>query len=115
LLLLEAKAFGGEDRVGFGIGGLAETFEQIDDLVEARRAGGAVGEVFGCRWIRRPLVPRLEVVAVQASVVQMRGVDGHGLPPSNPRSFRAARNKWTRTVDSFRPVMALTSRGVQSP
>ncbi len=32
--------------------------------------------------------------------------------PSSTRSFRIARNRCTRTVDSFNPVIALTSREV---
>ncbi len=78
-------------------------------------AARAVGEVldFG-RW-NRLAGHGFEVALDQPVVVQMVQAADHGLPPRSARSFRAARNRCTRTVDSFNPVIALTSRGVQSP
>ena len=74
----------------------------------------AIGEVLGRRRIDEIAGARRQVALEEAlvlKVVLMPGED-HGLPLNNPRSLRAARNKWTRTVDSFKPVMALISRGV---
>ena len=56
-----------------------------------------------------------EIPLDEAVVVQVVGTSHHDFAPRSARSFRAARNRWTRTVDSLRPVIALTSRGVQSP
>ncbi len=72
------------------------------------------------RCSRRSRIERLagtlgDITLEQMIFVEMVWTTDHGFPPSSPRSLRAARNRWTRTVDSFRPVIALTSRGVQSP
>jgi len=59
--------------------------------------------------------PCREITLEQVVVFQVPGVNDHDLPPRNPRSLRTARNRCTRTVDSLMPVIALTSRGEQSP
>ena len=86
-----------------------------DELGVALAAVVAVGQVLGDRRIDALAAALGEIAVEQAIVVEVTRASGHGLPPSRPRSLRAARNRWTRTVDSFNPVMALTSRGVQSP
>ena len=85
------------------------------ELGVARAARGAVGQMLGDGRIERLAAPLGEIAVEQPVVLEVARATDHGLPPSRPRSLRAARNRWTRTVDSFRPVIALTSRGVQSP
>ena len=85
------------------------------ELGVALGAARAVGEVFGRRRVERLAAAFGEVAVEQRIVLEVRRANVHGCPPSSARSLRAARNRWTRTVDSFRPIIALTSRGVQSP
>jgi hypothetical protein len=116
MLLLRAKALGREQLVGLGFSFHAETVHEADQLGVAAAARRAVGEVFGGRRIDR-LAASFDEVALEELIFQqmMMPAAYHGLPPSSPRSFRAARNRCTRTVDSLSPVIALISRGVQSP
>jgi hypothetical protein len=115
LLLLEPQALGREDGVGFRLAVAAQAVHERGELGVADAAGPAIGEMFGDGRIDRLTAALGQVRVEQPFLLEvMRALD-HGSPPSRPRSFRAARNRWTRTVDSFSPVMALTSRGVQSP
>jgi len=61
---------------------------------------------------RHTVVKPGDKIPVKGLDVEVMRAEHHGLPPKRPRSLRAARNRCTRTVDSFRPVIMLTSRGV---
>ena len=97
--------------VGFG----AQAVHELDEVAVAGAAVPAVEQVLGGGWVGRFARLLGEITVEESLFPQMMSATGQGLPPSNPRSFRAARNRCTRTVDSFRPVIAATSRGVQSP
>src|SRR5207248_1407341 len=97
----------------FGL--LAQDVHQPRHLGVARAAILTVREMLSGSGIRRLTTSVGKVAVEQAIVLQVTEAKRHGLPPSTVRSLRAARNKWTRTVDSFKPVIALTSLGVQSP
>ena len=102
---------------------------ELDDRIKAAGASNAYFPLFIPESFLRKeaehvegFSPELAVVThgggkklEEPVVVRMASAEHYGLPPSSTRSLRAARNRWTRTVDSFRPVIALTSRGVQSP
>ena len=84
---------------------VAQPVHELREISRSARAHvGAVGQVLGRRRIERLAAPLGEVAVEQPIVVRdgARRAD-HGLPPSRPRSLRAARNRWTRTVDSFKP------------
>ena len=115
LLLLDPQPLGRECVVGFGISVGAGLVHERDHLVVPGHAVAAVGEVLGGTRVEFVAGARREVVLEQVVVLQMPGVDRHDVPPRNPRNLRTARNRCTRTVDSLMPVMALTSRGEQSP
>ena len=115
LLLLCLEPFGGEELVGFGIALGAQCVEKAQELRIARAARRAVGQMFGRTRINGLTGSLGVVTVVQPLLLQVARPTDHGFPPSRPRSLRAARNRCTRTVDSFNPVIALTSRGVQSP
>ena len=75
----------------------------------------AVGQVLRRARVQFLACPCREITLEQVVVFQVPGVNDHDLPPRNPRNVRTARNRCTRTVDSLMPVIALTSRGEQSP
>ncbi len=106
---------GRKERVGLDVRLAPKAVHERGQLCIAAAALMTVSQVFGGRWIERFSGPLRHVAVEQAIFGKMMCTSDHGFPPSRPRSFRAARNRWTRTVDSFKPVMALTSRGVQSP
>ena len=114
-LALRLLPFGGEEGIGLGVGLGPETVHEARELAVPARAVDAVGEVLGRTRIERLAGPFRLVAVEQPILREMLWTTHHGFPPNSPRSFRAARNRWTRTVDSFNPVIALTSRGVQSP
>ena len=115
VLLLEAERLGGENRVGLGFGFGAKSVHEARQFAVANAAVVAVRQVLGGRPIDARTAALGNVALEQPIFVEVMRATGHGLPPSRPRSFLAARNRWTRTVDSFNPVMTLTSRGVRSP
>ena len=115
VLLLGTEALGREDRVGFGGRVDAQRFQKVRHRRVAFAAVRAVGQVLGHRRIEELSALDGQIAVEQSLVLEVVRAVHHGFPPSRPRSFRAARKRWTRTVDSFNPVMALTSRGVQSP
>ena len=106
---------GREHFVELGVGFRSQPVHEAPQIRVPRAALRAVGEMLGRRRIERLAGPLGEVALEQPIVVKVVRANDHDLPPSSARSFRAARNRCTRTVDSFRPVIALTSRGVQSP
>ena len=114
-LLLEAETFGGEQRIDFGVRLVTKRGHEAFELGVTLGAAGAVGEMFGRWWIERLAATLGKIAIRQRIVLEVWRACAHGWPPRSARSLRAARNRWTRTVDSFRPIMALTSRGVQSP
>src|SRR5262245_23953684 len=115
VMLLCPQAFGCEDRVGVGNCLGAQRLHEADKFHVPLATLAAVGEMFGDRGIGTFTASHDKVTIEQAFVLEVMRPTHHGLPPSRPRSFRAARKRWTRTVDSFNPVIALTSRGEQSP
>src|SRR5262249_22450396 len=115
LKLLRAEMIRRERRVGVGVAVGAHLIQHAHELGVPRSAFVAVGQVLGRRRIGRLAVSLREVALDEAVVGHVTRMTHHSLPPSSPRSLRAARNRWTRTVDSLMPVIALTSRGVQSP
>ena len=88
---------------------------KLRELDAARGAAAHSARCSATRGSTAVAVALGEVALEQPIVVEVVRAADHGFPPSRARSFRAARNRWTRTVDSFSPVIALTSRGVQSP
>jgi hypothetical protein len=114
VLLLEAERLGGENRVGLGFGFGAKPVHEARELAVAKPTVLA-GRQMVCGRLIELAAALGDVTLKQPILVKMTRARGHGLPPSRPRSFLAARNRWTRTVDSFNPVMTLTSRGVRSP
>src|SRR5262249_12434341 len=90
-------------------------FEKVAELAVASSALGAIADMFGRARVKRLTESLGEAELVQPIVAQVAGASDHGWPPSSVRNLRAALNHCPRTVDSFRPVMTLTSRGVQSP
>ncbi len=115
VLLLLPQPLRREDRVGFGVRLGSHVVQERDELDVARTARVAVGQMFSRRRIERLAAAVREIALDETVVVQVVGTSDHDFAPRSARSFRAARNRWTRTVDSLRPVIALTSRGVQSP
>ena len=115
LLLLPAQILGAKRRVDFGVSLRAHVFHERRQVGVLRAAGGAVRQVLGGWRIQRLAAPARRDSSRTGGLLKVACAVSHGLPPKRPRSLRAARNRWTRTVDSFSPVMALTSRGVQSP
>ncbi len=113
--LLGAQPIRREEAVGFCIGVRAEPFHELPQLGVAKRARVAIGEVLGGPRIDRFFTALGEIAIEQTLFLNVMRAVNHGLAPSRPRSLRAARKRWTRTVDSLTPMMALTSRGVQSP
>ena len=111
-LLLRLQTLGREHGVGLRIGLLAESVQETGELAVAFAALSALLQVIDHRRIGQLTASLGEIAVDQAVFLDVMRVSGHGWPPSNPRSLRAARNRWTRTVDSFKPVIALTSRGV---
>ena len=115
VLLLRAQALGRKQRVDLGFRVRAERRQERADVGVAARARAAVGEMLRRRRIDGLAAP-LGVVAVDERVVlKMRARARSWLPSEQRRSLRAARNRCTRTVDSLSPIIAPTSRGVQSP
>jgi len=117
-LVLLAQPLGGKDRVGLGDALRTQRVHDLRQFLVPPAARAAIGEMLGQRRIDRFAVPRRQIGVEKAFVLQVtrQGFERfHDLPPSRPRSLRTARNRWTRTVDSLRPVIALISRGVQSP
>ena len=115
VLLLRSHALGRKNVVELGVRLGANPVHEAPEIRVARVTFRAVGEVHGGRRLDR-LPALFGHVAVEETVFrEMARLEHHGFPPRRARSLRAARNRWTRTVDSLRPVMALTSRGVQSP
>ena len=113
--MLGAKAVGREDPIGILVGFGPQAVHELDEVAVPGAALAAVEQVLGGGRIGR-FTRLLGQITVEDSLFpQMMSATGQGLPPSRPRSFRAARNRCTRTVDSFSPVIAATSRGVQSP
>ena len=115
LLLLGAQVLGRVDIVELGVGLDSQRVHEPRQLVVACGATRAVRQVLARRGIERLADPLCDVAVEEPIVVQMDPQSDHGFPPRRARSLRAARNRWTRTVDSFNPVIVLTSRGVQSP
>jgi hypothetical protein len=115
LLLLRSQAFRREDRIGLGVAFCPHALEKRRQLGVPGRAPIAVREMFGRRWVDRLADPRGAIALEETLFREVTHVGFHAFVPSRPRSLRAARNRCTRTVDSFSPVITLTSRGVQSP
>ena len=85
------------------------------EFTQVRGACRALGQMRRDETVHGRSVEPGEIALEQTVVLEVMRATDHGFPPSRPRNLRAARNRWTRTVDSFNPVTALTSRGVQSP
>ncbi len=118
VLVLLPQPIGSEHSVGLGFAFFPQQVEHSHQLLVARAARAAVCEVLGDRGIDRVPLSRRQRGVEEPIVLNVtrQGVEPpHGTPPSRPRSLRTARNKWTRTVDSFKPVIVPISRGVQSP
>src|SRR5439155_19465985 len=115
LLLLRAQALRREDRIGLRLAVAAQRVHEAGELRIAATAFIAVGQMLDDGRIDRDAAALGQVRVEQPFFLEVTRARDHGLPPSRPRSLRAARNRWTRTVDSLSPVMVLTSRGVQSP
>ena len=115
LLLLRSHALGRKNVVELGVGLGANPVHEAPEIRVAGVAVRAVGQVLGGRRLDR--LPALfgQVAVEQTVFLEMARAGTSRLSSQKARSLRAARNRWTRTVDSLRPVMALTSRGVQSP
>ena len=111
LLLLDPQAIGGEQRIGLRVRFRTQPVHEAQELGVPRAARIAIGEVFRHQRIKRRPALLGEIAVEEALIVEMMS----HVDLSRPRSLRTARNKCTRTVDSFRPVMALMSRGEQSP
>src|SRR5207247_3662519 len=109
LRLLKPQALAREDRVRLGDALAPELVHEAREIVVALAARRAIGEMLGRRRIDG-VAPAFDQITLVQSIVLQVPAEDHGFPPSSPRSFRAARNKWTRTVDSFNPVMMLISR-----
>src|SRR5207244_152551 len=115
LLLLQAQAFRCEHGGGVDFSVRPQALHEVGQPGVARGTWLAVGEMLGQRRIERFAGTVREITVQQSFVAEVVRASDHGLPPKRPRSLRAARKRWTRTVDSFNPVIALTSRGVHSP
>ena len=96
-----------------GVG--AQAIHESSEVLVPGGAPRTVGEMVRGRRIDRLAAALDEITVEEPLFRQVTPATDHGLPPSSPRSFRAARNRCTRTVDSFRPVIAAISRGVKSP
>src|SRR5258706_5801505 len=115
LILLGAHSFWREHAVELRVRVAAQRCQKAAQFVVALAARVAVAQVFCRRRIRGVAAPFRVVAVDEPFILKVGGTNDHGCPPSSARSFRAARNRWTRTVDSLSPIMAPTSRGVQSP
>ena len=91
LRLLRAQPIGGEHEVGVRDAVRAQSVHERRELGIACRAGRAVTQMLGHPRIGRFARTRCQEVIEQSLVDEMRVA--HGLPPSSPRSLRAARNK----------------------
>ena len=110
MLLLIVQAIGREDRLGFRVAVRSNRVEPARERGVSGRARRAAREVLRERRFERLTGAIGQIALVQAIVAQMTRQADHDVPRMRARSLRAARNRWTRTVDSFRPVIALTSR-----
>src|SRR5678815_1743639 len=106
---------GGEEGVDLGVRVGAHIVQERRELEISSLAGLAIREMLRGRRIERFSAAVGKVTLDEMVVVEVVGTSNHDFAPRSARSFRAARNRWTRTVDSLSPVIALTSRGVQSP
>ena len=115
LLLLRPLPFRRKDFVELRVGFRAQGIHEAAEVAVPGAALGAIGQVLGGWRFERFAAMLGEIALEQTVFLEVTRAKDHGCPPSKPRSLRAARNKCTRTVDSLRPMMAPTSRGVQSP
>ncbi len=107
---LRIEARGREHLVRLAGGILPQPLERRRQLGVAPRAGLAPVQVLTRG--SPPIGAGLLVAEVQGDepvVSGMEMVHFHRFPPSSERSFRTARKRCTRTVDSFNPVIVLTS------
>src|SRR5262249_29121700 len=107
LLLLLAQPFGSEDGVCRALSLAAQRVHELRQLVVTGGTRLTVREMLGNGRVEPRALALGHVPFEQPLVVKVGAMD-HSFPPSSPRSLRAARNKCTRTVDSFRPVIMLT-------
>lgn len=115
LPLLNVQPFRREDGVALGFSGRADVVQEAAERRVSRRALPTIDQMLRDPRVDRFALSPSDVAVEEAILLEVARAQDHGFPPSNPRSLRAARNKWTRTVDSFSPVITLISRGVQSP
>src|SRR5207302_1879768 len=101
LLLLRAETLGRENGLAVGVRCATEAVHEAGELGVARRALGAVGQVLGGARIDRFAAMLGQIAVEDLPFIEMTRTSDHGLPPSSPLSLRAARNRCTRTVDSF--------------
>ncbi len=104
-----------ENPVELGIAEFTKLGHEADELVVPGRTARTIGQMFGGRRVETLSGSGGQIAIEEAIFGEMAREVHVARPPRRARSFRAARKRCTRTVDSFKPVMALTSRGVQSP
>src|SRR5215467_12203184 len=99
MFLLLTQPLRGEHGVRFCIRNRSDVVEDGDELRVAHPARLAVGEMFHGGRIERLTTTVGEITFDETVVLQMFGTSDHDFAPRRARSFRAARNRWTRTVD----------------
>ena len=123
--LLRSQPLGREMLVGLGHRLAAHVLEPVGQFGETRPTDRTAFEMRMClsNAARRLVGPdRGQPGVVQVGTEPQSVKNGHGVSStfvslarpstSSVRSLRIARNRCTRTVDSFKPVSALTSRDV---
>ena len=93
LLLLKPEPLGREDRIALFVGSHAQRFHELRELGVPLPALRTIGQVFRNGRIECFAPADGEVAVEQALLLEVTGAEDHGLPPSRPRSLRAARNR----------------------
>src|SRR5262249_6869447 len=88
-LLLRAQPVGRKQRVEVRIRVVTQRRHELAQLVEPVATRGAIAQMLGGRRIKYVATPLRVVALVQTLVLEMRGANDHGCPPSSARSFRA--------------------------
>src|SRR5207244_1427638 len=97
LFALLPEMLGREDLVGLGVRIGLGRLQEGGQFGVAPMATGTVGQVHCGRRIERLAKVLGKEALVEAVVVQVRSPCHYALPPSSPRSLRAALNRWTLT------------------
>lgn len=93
LLVLDSQAVRREDGVGLGLPLVTQGVHEARQLGEPCSAGRTIAQVFRGRGIDRVTVLFDKITVEQAIFPEVMRATDHGLPPNNPRSLRAARNR----------------------